>query len=223
MVPEVAFRRTYAVKCGADAGTGVVVDYAGSRFLISANHVFSEYENAKKLEVLTDSGWQKVSHTLLTRGASLESHEDYIVFEIGNQLQKAEPLDINQLGQIYIGQDALVMGYPARWRSPLSKANAGYPPAFAKRAMFSSVVSLGGFERVFLLDVILNKGMSGGPVFARDLHDPGKVSLAGIAISYFSPDELIKGDQSRSLSFNANTGLAFSIPIYDVLSRIEHS
>ncbi len=74
-----------------------------------------------------------------------------------------------------------------------------------------------------MLDVMLNKGMSGGPVFARDVQDPKKVSLAGIAISYFSPDEQIKGDQSKSLAFNANTGLAFSIPIYDVLSRIAHS
>jgi len=220
MVPEVAFRRTYAVKCGADAGTAIVVDFSGSRFLISAKHVFSNYDNIKQVEVLSSSGWYILPHKMLTRGSSDESHDDYIVFEIGNQLQQAGPLEISDLGQIFIGQDALVLGYPAFWPSPLSKANNGYPPAFAKRAMFSSVVSLGGFEKLFLLDVMLNKGMSGGPVFARDPNDPRKISLAGIAISYFSPDEQIKNDASKSLAFNANTGLAFSIPIYDMLKRI---
>jgi hypothetical protein len=220
MVPEVAFRRTYAVRCGADAGTAVVVDFSGSKFLISANHVFSQYEDNKELSVLTDQGWIPVPHTFLTRGPTPESHDDYIVFEIGSHLQVAGPLEVNNLGQIFIGQEALVLGYPAHWPSPLSKANGGYALAFAKRAMFSGVVSLGGFERLYLLDVLLNKGMSGGPVFARDIAQPTKVSLTGIAISYYSPSELIRGDSSKSLSFNANTGLAFSIPVHTVLTRI---
>ncbi len=220
MIPEVAFRRTYAVKCGSNVGTAVLIDLEKSHFLVSAKHVFDEYDSDKSIELLAGHGWQRLSHTLCSRGSSKEVKDDYIVFEIGSKPQNAPALEFHEFDKIFIGQDAFILGYPLLWPSPLSRANNGFLPALAKRAMFSGLVSAGGFDKLYTLDVMLNKGMSGGPVFARDHQLLGAVGLAGIAVSYYSPAELITGDQNEALSFNANTGIAFCIPIGHILSRI---
>jgi S1-C subfamily serine protease len=220
MISENLIRRTYAVKCGESIGSATVIDLNKKRYLISANHVFSSYATIRTISCLTKRGWIEIEHSYVVHGGSNDWIDDFIVFEIGGQLQDAPDLQIAGKGETWIAQEVLALGYPLLTPSPLWNSNAGFATAFAKRGIISSVVSSGGFDSLFMLDLLLNRGMSGGPVVSIDYSNSGRFRLIAIGVGFYSPNETLKAGEAE-ITYNPNTGLAFGIPIDRILLAID--
>jgi S1-C subfamily serine protease len=221
MISENIVRRTYAVKCGEDIGAAVVIDFNHKRYLVSANHVFSSYASTKKFFCLHKQGWIEVKHTYVVHGGSSELIDDFIVFEITEQLQEAPSLEVAAKSDTWIAQDVLALGYPILTPSPLWNGNAGFATGFVKRGIVSSVVSSGGFDSLFIFDLLLNRGMSGGPVLSIGYGKERTFKLIAIGVGYYSPGETIQSNGGKTI-YNANSGLAFGIPIERIMLAIKN-
>ena len=213
MLPDYAIQRTYAVKCGSDFGTAFTIDRNGQRYLLSAKHVFSSYAKNHSLECLTSSGWSKIGHRHVFEENSESHWDDFIVFSIGDQLQNASNSVIATPEDNYISQEILAFGFPVHFPSPLSVENSGFLPPMIKRGILSSVVSADGFGYGFMLDMFLNLGMSGGPIFARARDDHNRLLLTGMAVGFYSPSISILAEGREIATHNPNTGIALCIPI----------
>ena len=221
MISESLIRRTYAVKCGESCGTAIIVDYNKQRYLISANHVFASYRKDMTFHCLTTNGWIEIRHNYVVHGGSNDWIDDFIVFEINNQLQDAPDLAIAGKGETWIAQEILALGYPLLTPSPLWNANSGFATAFVKRGIISNVVTSGGFDNLYILDLLLNSGMSGGPIVSIDYENKGSFRLIAIGVGFYAPVEKIEMNQGQ-VTYQPNTGLAFGIPIDRITNAINN-
>jgi hypothetical protein len=217
MLPAYTLKATYAVRCGIDCGTAFTLARGQRNFLISAKHVFSSYPKNGNLECLASSGWISITHKLVHDGSEEDLWDDFIVFEIGDQLQQVGVTEISSVEDLHLAQEVLAFGFPVHFPSPLSVGNGGFLPPMIKAGILSSVVSADGFGYGFLLDLRTNEGMSGGPVFARDRNDREKLILAGMIKGYYSPAVTVELANESTLQHNPNSGISFCIPIQRIL------
>lgn len=110
-----------------------------------------------------------------------DENADVAVFTIGHRLRAGIPYERLDSGLI-AGQEVRVIGFPLGLQMEGRDFNNGWPVGFIRSGIFSGMTSQGDVP-VMHFDVHNNLGLSGAPIFKRNLNN-GTTELCGIVCNY---------------------------------------
>ena len=176
MVTAEVWERIVRVVCGAEFGTGFILDRGDIQYLVTAAHVV---KSGAAVEVLVRG---KVVSVELTALKVPTKDADVAVFRLDRSI--APPgllLGADMDGMVY-GQDAYFLGFPLGMTFDLED---GYFP-LVKRCTISGTSHKFEGRPVLLLDGWNNPGFSGAPVVFRPpaTTAPEPMRVAGVVTAY---------------------------------------
>ena len=168
--------RTFFIK-NAQYGSGVVVDYKGNLYLLTASHLLTDpYDGQLKMEVAQKWG-DFFSHRLIARSkttdvAILELKYHGLVHNVFSKI----PLPLKSDG-VCMGQHVHFLGFPLKMAEYVKYNSFENRPYPITKGAILSLISNGEL----ILDGMNNVGFSGGPIVFY--HD-GRHNVCGIVTRY---------------------------------------
>lgn len=228
--------RVFQIKVGGYTGTAFVVDYQGSHYFVTAQHMVAPVGDEAKIDLRAaeDSKWRSDSdwHTFnfkVLHGTS-PCADVAVLVPLEPKSIDAAPLPSDY--DYAMGQEAYFLGYPFGLFTDFGGKPFSIP--IIKHAYVSATVGCGAIypgqsnkDQLILLDGINNHGFSGGPVVAPNayalLGALREQSVVGV-ISAYKYEDLpisIDGKNNPRESGSANSGIIIAIPISQALSLIK--
>jgi hypothetical protein len=176
--PSNMLRRVLMLQVGQIQGTGFSIDVDGRQYLVTAKHVIAALKTGTDgtIQIKRGDSWV----TLNVKAFLCEGNIDIAVLVPPRQITVSEPLEMT-MDSMFVGQEVFFGGYPYGLHTS-GAANALYPIAFIKKAVFSAPVVEDGI-RIIYLDGFNNPGFSGGPVVYQDM-STHLYSVAGVVSGY---------------------------------------
>ena len=158
MITSEVFTRTVQIRC-TEYATGCLIDSNDSRFLLTAEHVVRDFPE-KDIDIRRGGEWEP-----LTSGLELihrETKLDIAVFRVlGEPTPKNSAPYYGSEGIIW-GQDIYICGFPRVDDQVLPDSNV--PTAHVRKGILSAMETNDYKpDIVWLVDVLIESGYSGGP------------------------------------------------------------
>jgi S1-C subfamily serine protease len=207
--------RVVRIVCNNSMGTGTVIDYAGSVYLVTARHVLPDDE-AKPLSIIHQSRtWNGVCPRL--RG--VDPRADVSVLRLPDDWSMSDlTIELSTAGVI-LSSDVMFLGFPYGYTMRVSEKD-GWP--FIKKATLSAHDNSEDLE-VFYLDGINNPGFSGGPVFVSSTQGPPKLFSIVSGYIYKPMPIFAKGEEVPDAFVQMNTGIMITYSIRHALEALSQS
>ncbi len=201
---------TIHLKYKNNAGTSFIVSINGSKYLITAKHIFKENNiNIKngspiKFEIESASGW------IAKYGKVLTHSNDFVDIAVIDLSENDKSKNTFQIGQDFIvGQTIFFTGFPFN----LSMAyGSGFLNPLLKRGMVSGIGIDENNVKTIYIDAINNMGFSGGPVFT---FENNSLNIIGVVSGYFS-------NKQKLFENELNSGIMVAIDInyvYEIINQ----
>ena len=163
-IGPVVYENTVRVKCPDGIGSGFFVHGDKGLFLVTAEHVLGGVSNGEEIEVENSAGGGMP--IIVQRLPSIDPNADIAVVRISGSRPPTASFETSK--EVYVGEEVYLAGYP--WGLGSFGANLTGEPPFVRKGVVSGLVWIDGVP-TFWLDLVSNKGFSGGPVF-RVVNDP---------------------------------------------------
>ena len=222
MITTNVIHRTFHIRSHETAGTAFTIDREGRQYLVTANHVIEDMVTGDGIEIFFKSEWGRLPVSII----GIDEALDVAVLSCNLQLSPEYHLEPTTANMVF-GQALYYLGFPFGWDSGNLEMNRGFPIPFVKSAILSAM-SAGG-SKTLIIDTILNKGFSGGPVVFRP---QGKTDfqVAGVIVNYPTPilEPVVYKDEEPAVNFRGdnlyfqeNPGLAVVTEISRVTEIID--
>jgi hypothetical protein len=161
------FERVFNVQTFAARGTAFAIERGGRQYLVTASHIFENLADQDELQIAQSGGYFPLPVQMVGRS----TQHDVLVLTATKQLCSRFGVLATPI-RLMTGQDAHFLGFPGEEILPVANGD-GYPMPLVKRATISAIV-LTEDGSDFLIDGIITKGFSGGPLVYKieDLQPP---------------------------------------------------
>jgi S1-C subfamily serine protease len=163
-VPGEILTRTHFINVGNNFGTGFMIDYQGTLYLVTARHVVAGIPDTDAIiQVRRSDHWEDY-HTIKTIYPSSKD-ADIAVLETGEKA--TQPFHIAPLadtGGVSLGQLLWFIGYPFGMAGGVSSKDQLITFPFMKHGTMSAIDTSNPDAIVYYIDGFNNVGFSGGPI-----------------------------------------------------------
>ena len=207
MIPVSMIKRVIRICVGNSKGTAFTMTRGGTRFLVTAKHLFKDenYPNSTVIGLLIDKQY-KSFHVDVRYPIEIDADVAVILLDSGHSTAPNDVVDFSVDGVLF-GQDVYFMGFPFEYEYILKDIpDEKIPVPFVKKACLSALLNDNAIS--IILDGNNNPGFSGGPAFFEN-KSTGKISICGVISGYRYNklsvcDEL---EEEQNLFVKENTGL----------------
>lgn len=177
-------------------GTGFFVNYNNKGYLVTAKHFFDDYlknEEFRNVEIFYNNKWKKFP-------CKIYIHEnpnvDLAIVADGTSKNVGIPIATKPI----ITQEAFILGFPNTWKMDTPDL-LQKPSPISKKGIISAVLNNSvDSVQMILLDIINNKGFSGGPLIIFD-YEKSTWAVAGVIkgkVKNPNPKEIVFHEQGFS-------------------------
>lgn len=171
-----------------ETGTGFFVERGGRQFLVTAAHVVKSNYVGERLEI----------DTVSTSGAVTIKRKEVLgdaAILVVDREHVSPPCLFG--ASFYIGQDVTLVGFPAGRgeRFEIDRGDPEFRLKVFRPFLRRGIVSNGSTNDEFIVDSLLQKGFSGGPVVAQMVNSEGRVSETPAIIGVISSGIVFDGDR----------------------------
>lgn len=221
--------RVFQIRYGGSTGTAFVIDYEGTQYFVTADHLVKSAGEKAAVEIFGsgDSKWHSVDFTILHGGSKCVD----VAVLVPTQKRFVNADQIPYPYNYALGQEVYFLGFPYGLYTTFANQGGAFP--LIKHAYLSANVSCSalypdgtGDDGLILLDGLNNPGFSGGPVVAPDMFSPFTnvrlQKLIGV-ISGYRNDNIplnVNGQRVDNASVAANSGIIIAIPFQRVIDLI---
>ncbi len=207
-------------------GSSFTIEVDGRQYLITAKHVLPKIKDKDTIQIQRNNIWVSFPVNIIKCDTA---SVDILILALEEQLPtRTHPLQVDQLGNAYLGQQVFLLGFPYGMKGGNESINNDFPLPVVKQGIFSIFDNSTTIKKLWI-DAINNKGFSGGPVIYFD-YDKKIFKIAGVIQSYrynidtvYSLDSLdVENNQHIKNEINgyvkSNTGLLIA---YDISPAID--
>lgn len=190
-------KRIVRVTTGFTVGTGTIVEIGGQEFLLSAAHVFDGVSVGSPIGLEGDD-WKRVwpIKRKFTRG-------DIALISFENLFNRSS-LEIRVTDEdMFLSMDVYIAGFPAGQGRYIDvgadKARINTLVPFLRKGIVSNIE-----RNEFIIDTLVQKGFSGGPVFgllADGKYTPWLIGVISSGLTF--PDDQSVLDESKAVTIRS--------------------
>ena len=213
-----ALTRVIQIRYNESLGSGFTVELNGKQFLVSAKHLFNGILSGTVTDILVynEKKWKNLKVQIFFH--KIEQIDIVVMKFLRNKKITIDfPIKMTTMGLLY-GQEMFILGYPLGLKTESHSLDSGYPLPLIKKGIVSTIINENNIC-MLLLDVINNKGFSGGPVVSTKNNEMNFIGVISGYAPYHTPVLEKNADGSLKSSqyiVQENTGLAISYSIEHV-------
>jgi hypothetical protein len=157
--------RILRIEAYGSVGTGTLVEFRDRQFIVTAAHVVQGVHAGDKLNV--EARWTKGTISILRKDA----RSDTATLVVGRKVENLPPCDIG--GNFALGQDVFLAGFPAGEGTYVDFKDGEDTKRELNPFLRKGIISTVRGKQELIVDSLIQKGFSGGPVFIGQ-SAPGK-------------------------------------------------
>ena len=210
MIPAEAILRVFPIRYARKQGTCFSIKEKNQEFLVTAAHIIEGYEEGGELHIGCESEDDERRVWGRPRLLIRDEQHDIAILDAPKCTHRPHLTLESRKEGIVFGQKVQWMGYPLGLDGGMLTSESGAPVAIASTGTLAGMntpLVLGPRRRGFLVEGVINKGYSGGPILFREWERPeNKIYVVGVI--------------SGSLAAKTNWGLIIAGDLPEVMGKI---